>query len=44
MIYYDDMGYSDMGAYAATSSLTPNLDTFAAGAMQFTAGHSADVS
>ncbi|MDF7808211.1 sulfatase-like hydrolase/transferase [Pontiellaceae bacterium B12219] len=43
MIYYDDMGYSDMGVYdTAQTSLTPNLDTFASGAMRFTAGHSAD--
>jgi arylsulfatase A len=43
MIYYDDMGYSDMGAYSSTqSSFTPNLDSFAAGALRFTAGHSAD--
>ncbi|WP_206753754.1 sulfatase-like hydrolase/transferase [Lentimonas sp. CC11] len=43
MIYYDDMGYSDMGAYDTTlTSLTPNLDTLASEGMMFTAGHSAD--
>ncbi|MDF7802050.1 sulfatase-like hydrolase/transferase [Pontiellaceae bacterium B1224] len=43
MIYYDDMGYSDMGAYDTTqTSLTPRLDTFASEGMRFTAGHSAD--
>jgi arylsulfatase A-like enzyme len=43
MIYFDDLGYSDMGAYETTqTSLTPRLDTFAAEGMRFTAGHSAD--
>ncbi|WP_372795051.1 sulfatase-like hydrolase/transferase [Pontiella sp.] len=43
MIFYDDMGYSDMGAYGdADPTLTPNLDSFATGALRFTAGHSAD--
>ena len=43
MIYYDDMGYSDMGIYDTTQpSLTPKLDTFAAESLRFTAGHSAD--
>ncbi|MFC7337695.1 sulfatase-like hydrolase/transferase [Haloferula chungangensis] len=44
-IYYDDMGYSDMGIYRAdqsSPSLTPNLDSFASEALRFTAGHSAD--
>lgn len=44
-IYYDDMGYSDMGVYRSNpsnASLTPNLDSFATAAMRFTAGHSAD--
>lgn len=43
VIYYDDMGYSDMGAYdTSQTSLTPNLDTLASGGLLFTAGHSAD--
>lgn len=43
MIYYDDMGYSDLGAYgSADPSLTPKLDAFAAEGLMFTAGHSAD--
>ncbi len=43
MIFYDDMGYSDLGAYGdADPSLTPNLDSFTDGALRFTAGHSAD--
>ncbi|MDF7799274.1 sulfatase-like hydrolase/transferase [Pontiellaceae bacterium B1224] len=43
MIFYDDMGYSDVGIYGdADPSLTPNLDTFASDALRFTAGHSAD--
>ena len=53
-LYYDDMGFSDMGIYRTDSngnspapgslpaSLTPNLDAFASGALRFTAGHSAD--
>jgi len=43
--YYDDMGFSDMGVYRTNptnASLTPNLDAFAADALRFTAGHSAD--
>lgn len=40
-IYYDDMGYSDMGAYDTSQpTLTPNLDALASGGMIFTAGHS----
>ena len=44
-LYYDDMGFSDMGIYRTNStndSLTPNLDEFASDALRFTAGHSAD--
>ena len=44
-LYYDDMGFSDMGIYRTNptnASLTPNLDAFASGALRFTAGHSAD--
>ena len=43
MLYYDDMGYGDMGVnFPSNKSLTPNLDKFAAEGMRFTAGHSAD--
>ncbi len=44
VLYYDDMGYGDMGANQASpaESMTPNLDRFAAEGMRFTAGHSAD--
>ncbi|MGJ8655731.1 MAG: sulfatase-like hydrolase/transferase [Akkermansiaceae bacterium] len=43
MIYYDDMGYSDMGANdTGQPSLTPNLDILAAESLRFTAGHSSD--
>ncbi|WP_372808920.1 sulfatase-like hydrolase/transferase, partial [Pontiella sp.] len=43
LIYYDDMGYSDVGAYDTNQvSYTPHLDAFAAEGMRFTAGHSAD--
>ena len=44
VLYYDDMGYGDMGANAVSphESLTPNLDKFATESMRFTAGHSAD--
>ena len=44
-LYYDDMGFSDMGIYRTNptnDSLTPNLDEFASDALRFTAGHSAD--
>ncbi|QDV62410.1 sulfatase family protein [Crateriforma conspicua] len=57
IIYFDDMGWGDMGANAPTDhaipedsqyldpqvpTLTPHLDAFAAQAMRFTNGHSAD--
>lgn len=44
MIYYDDMGYGDFGTNYPSNpkSLTPNLDRFAAGSLNFTNGHSAD--
>lgn len=57
LIYFDDMGYGDMGVNVPTEAkipadskfldpgqptLTPNLDSFAQGAMRFTNGHSAD--
>ncbi len=43
VIYYDDMGYSDLGAYNTNqTSYTPNLDSFVEQGMRFTAGHSAD--
>ncbi|MDF7806347.1 sulfatase-like hydrolase/transferase [Pontiellaceae bacterium B12219] len=43
MIYYDDMGYGDMGINDPSQpSFTPNLDTFAGEGVRFTAGHSAD--
>ncbi|WP_168433652.1 sulfatase family protein [Pontiella sulfatireligans] len=44
LIYYDDMGYGDFGANFPSNpkSLTPNLDSFAEGALRFTNGHSAD--
>ena len=41
MIYLDDLGYGDMGAYnPSETSLTPNMDTLASEGMRFTAGHS----
>ncbi|MBK1835387.1 sulfatase-like hydrolase/transferase [Roseibacillus ishigakijimensis] len=43
ILYYDDLGYSNVGAYAPDQpSYTPNLDALAASGMRFTAGHSAD--
>jgi arylsulfatase A len=46
MLYYDDMGYGDMGINFASpegkKSLTPNLDKFATESLRFTHGHSAD--
>lgn len=44
MIYYDDMGYGDFGTNFPSNpkSLTPNMDQFAKGSLNFTNGHSAD--
>lgn len=44
MIYFDDMGYGDVGIYHPQNkkSLTPNLDKFTQESMRFTHGHSAD--
>jgi arylsulfatase A len=39
LIYIDDLGYGDVGAYGATQIKTPNVDKLAAGGMLFTNGH-----
>ena len=39
IIYMDDLGYGDMGAYGATAIPTPNMDRLASEGMRFTAGH-----
>lgn len=36
VIYMDDLGYGDVGAYGATSLSTPNMDALAAGGLRFT--------
>lgn len=36
VIYMDDLGYGDVGAYGATELKTPNMDELAAGGMRFT--------
>lgn len=39
VIYLDDLGYGDIGAYGATQLKTPNFDKLAAGGVLFTDGH-----
>ncbi|EAZ79715.2 sulfatase family protein [Algoriphagus machipongonensis] len=39
IIYMDDLGYGDMGAYGATEIKTPNMDALATGGMKFTNGY-----
>lgn len=40
IIYADDLGYGDVGAYGATALKTPNMDKLAHGGIQFTNGYS----
>lgn len=40
LIYMDDLGYGDMGAYGATEIATPHMDALANGGVRFTSGHS----
>ena len=39
MIYVDDLGYGDVGAYGATKIHTPHIDNLAAEGIRFTNGH-----
>lgn len=39
VIYADDLGYGEMGAYGATALETPNLDQLAYGGMRFNNGY-----
>jgi arylsulfatase A-like enzyme len=39
VIYMDDLGYGDMGAYGATGLKTPNFDMLAEGGVRFTTGY-----
>ncbi|TDB67461.1 sulfatase family protein [Arundinibacter roseus] len=39
LIYADDLGYGDVGAYGATQIKTPNLDKLANGGVRFTNGY-----
>ncbi len=39
IIYADDLGYGDVGAYGATAMKTPNIDKLAKGGVQFTNGY-----
>lgn len=39
LIYADDLGYGDVGAYGATQLKTPNMDRLANGGVRFTSGH-----
>jgi arylsulfatase A-like enzyme len=40
VIYLDDLGYGDVGAYGATALETPNIDALASGGIRFTDGYS----
>lgn len=39
VIYADDLGYGDVGAYGAINLPTPNMDKFANGGMKFANGY-----
>ena len=39
IIYLDDLGYGDLGAYGATSIRTPNMDKLAENGLRFTNGY-----
>lgn len=39
IIYMDDLGYGDVGAYGATEINTPNIDKLAEGGIRFTTGY-----
>nr|WP_299074489.1 arylsulfatase [uncultured Allomuricauda sp.] len=39
IIYADDLGYGELGAYGATELKTPNLDKLANGGLRFTSGY-----
>ena len=39
IIYADDLGYGDVGAYGATELKTPNIDRLAKNGVRFTDGH-----
>lgn len=39
IIYADDLGYGDVGAYGAAAMKTPNIDRLAHGGVQFTSGY-----
>jgi arylsulfatase A-like enzyme len=39
IIYMDDLGYGDVGAYGATEIKTPNMDRLAEAGVMFTDGH-----
>lgn len=39
IIYLDDLGYGDVGAYGATSLKTPYIDKLASGGVKFTDGY-----
>ncbi|NND07316.1 MAG: arylsulfatase [Saprospiraceae bacterium] len=41
IIYLDDLGYGDVGAYGATQLKTPNMDRLASGGVRFTNGYAA---
>lgn len=42
VIYADDLGYGDVGAYGGKAVVTPYLDAMAAAGLRFTDGHATD--
>ena len=40
LLYVDDLGYADVGAYGAKGVRTPNIDKLARNGLRFTDGHS----
>lgn len=39
LVYFDDLGYGDVGVYGATSLPTPNMDRLAESGLRFTDGY-----
>jgi arylsulfatase A-like enzyme len=39
IVYMDDLGYGDVGAYGATALITPNIDKLAEGGIRFSDSH-----
>jgi len=39
IVYFDDLGYGDLGAYGSTAITTPNVDRLASEGLRFTSGY-----